>query len=246
MTIAATAPLTVRQRFGEWLRRRLPLTRALFNDLRIEVNAARCKASYMLLPWRWNRLRAVQHAQEQLVNVACGPHVVDGFLNIDLLPCHTDVMEWDCRRSLPVGDGSAAGIRVEHFVEHLDPRDELPTFLHNARRALRPGGVLRIVVPDAERFLRAYCGDDLQGFRDLAVPDPFPGDLPTRMDVVNHVFHQWHEHRWAYDFETLQQRLDAAGFSHAERMSFAQSLDPRLACDRPVHAPYSLYVDAVR
>ena len=238
-----TPPQTSRQRLGGWLRRRL--TRALFDRLRIEVNATRCKLSYMIFPWRWNRLRAVQVAEDQLVNVACGPHVAEGFLNIDLLPCDPRVMEWDCRRSLPVGDGCAAGIRVEHFIEHLDPRDELPTFLRNARRALRPGGVLRVIVPDAERFLRAYCRDDHQGFRELAVPDPFPDDLPTRMDVVNHVFHQWHEHRWAYDFETLALRLHAAGFSRAERSSFAESLDPRLACDRAVHAPYSLYVDAV-
>lgn len=238
-----TPPPTPRQRLGGWLRQRL--TRALFDRLRVEVNAMRCKLSYMIFPWRWNRLRAVQVAEDQLVNVACGPHVPEGFLNIDLSPCDPRIMEWDCRRSLPVGDGCAAGIRVEHFLEHLDPRDELPTFLRNARRALRPGGVLRVVVPDAERFLQAYCRDDDQGFRELAVPDPFPGDLPTRMDVVNHVFHQWHEHRWAYDFETLAHRLRAAGFSRAERVSFAESLDPRLACDRAVHAPYSLYVDAV-
>jgi predicted SAM-dependent methyltransferase len=237
-----TPPPTSRQRLGGWLRRRL--TQALFDRLRLEVNAIGCKLAYLIFPWRWNRLRAVQVAQNQLVNVACGPHVAEGFLNIDLLPCDSRVMAWDCRRSLPVGDGCAAGIRVEHFLEHLDPRDELPTFLKNARRALRAGGVLRIVVPDAERFLRAYCRDDEQGFRELAVPEPFPGDLPTRMDIVNHVFHQWHEHRWAYDFETLAHRLRAAGFSRAERTSFAESMDPRLACDRAVHAPYSLYVDA--
>jgi len=241
---ALTSPPTLRQRFGGGMRRRL--TRALFDRLRVEVSAVRCKAAYMVLPWWWNCLRAVQVAQEQLVNVACGPHVADGFLDIDLLPCDRRVMQWDCRRSLPVSDGSAAGIRAEHFIEHLDPRDELPMFLENARRALREGGVLRVVVPDAERYLRAYCRDDEQGFRELSVPEPFPDDLPTRMDVVNHVFHQWHEPRWAYDFETLEHRLLAAGFSRAERSVPAESIDPRLACDRPVHAPYSLYVDAVK
>jgi len=66
------------------------------------------------------------------------------------------------------------------------------------------------------------------------------------MDVVNHVFHQWHEHRWAYDYESLLHRLRIAGFSRAERSDFGRSIDPRLACDRPVHAPYSLYVDAIK
>jgi hypothetical protein len=66
------------------------------------------------------------------------------------------------------------------------------------------------------------------------------------MDVINHVFHQWHEHRWAYDFETLAHRLAAAGFATVQRSRFECSHDTRLAQDRDVHAPYSLYVEAIR
>ena len=155
-------------------------------------------------------------------------------------------MGWDCRRRLPLADGSAAGIRAEHFVEHLEPREHLPAFLEDCRRALRPGGVLRIIVPDAERYLMAYCRADLLGFWDLEVPNPFPDDLPTRMDVINHVFHQWHEHRWAYDFEALEHRLRAAGFTRVDRAAYNSSRDPKLGQDRDVHAPYSLYVEAIK
>jgi hypothetical protein len=70
--------------------------------------------------------------------------------------------------------------------------------------------------------------------------------LPTRMDVINHVFHSWHEHRWAYDFETLSHRLRAAGFTEIARAAFGRSLLPALAQDRPHRAPYSLYVEAVK
>lgn len=244
--IDTMAPPTVKQRVGRWLFPRLPITRFLFDQLRFEVNGLRTRAAYKLLPWRRRRFIELRARTEQLVNVACGPHVVPEFLNIDLLPCDRRVVEWDCRRSIPVGDGGAAGVRAEQFIEHLEAREELPAFLADVHRALCPGGVLRVIVPDAERYLRAYCRDDLTGFRELATPDPFPDDLPTRMDVINHVFHQWHEHRWAYDFETLAHRLNAAGFARVERMSFARSIDARLACDRPVHAPYSLYVDAVK
>ena len=78
------------------------------------------------------------------------------------------------------------------------------------------------------------------------MPIPFPGDLPTRMDVINHVFHSWHEHRWAYDFETLSHRLNAAGFTVIEQTAFSVSRLPALAQDRPHHAPYSLYVEAIQ
>ena len=101
-------------------------------------------------------------------------------------------------------------------------------------------------MPDAERYLQAYGRGDLSGFVELAVPIPFPDDLHTKLDLVNHVFHQWHEHRWAYDFETLCHRIRGAGFGQMERMSYQRSLDPELAQDREDHAPYSLTLDAVK
>jgi predicted SAM-dependent methyltransferase len=238
--------MTAKQRVGQWLFPRLPITRFLFDQLRFEANAWLVRGKYALLPWWRARRRALAAKSGVLINVACGPQVLDEFVNVDLLPAAAAVVAWDCRRSLPIGDGAARGIRVEQFVEHLETREELPAFLRDCRRVLAPGGVLRIVVPDAERYLHAYCASDDSGFRALAVPDPFPDDLPTRMDVINHVFHQWHEHRWAYDFETLARRLGDAGFSHVVRSRFRDSLLPALAVDRDVHAPYSLYVEAVK
>lgn len=247
LTAATATPLrSLKQRAGRWLFPRLPVTRFLFDQLRFEANAIRVRASYAVLPWWRRRARQLRRGEAMLVNVACGPHTPAGFLNLDLLSAAPGVVRWDCRRSIPVGDGAAAGVRAEQFFEHLEPREEVPAFLADVRRALRPGGVLRVIVPDAGRYLEAYCRADLSGFRELDVPDPFPADLPTRMDVVNHVFHQWHEHRWAYDFETLALRLHSAGFARVERTAFRQSLDERLACDLPVHAAYSLYVDAVK
>ena len=99
---------------------------------------------------------------------------------------------------------------------------------------------------DAERYLQAYCQPGLDGLRAMAVPIPFPEDLPTRLDVINHVFHSWHEHRWAYDFDTLSHRLRAAGFTIIERADFGRSRLPALAQDRDQHRPYSLYVEAVK
>lgn len=236
----------VKQRIGAWLFPRLPMTRFLFDQLRFEVNGWRVHAENLALPWRRRRLTRLRAGRDLLVNVACGPQVLQGFVNLDLHPAGPEVVAWDSRRCLPLADGSARGIRVEQFVEHLETREELPAFLRDCHRALQSGGVLRIIVPDAERYLQAYCRADLSGFRELEVPDPFPDDLPTRMDVINHVFHQWHEHRWAYDFETLAHRLNAAGFRSVERSGYRRSRDLELANDRDVHAPYSLYVEAVK
>jgi len=240
------ATMTLKQQIGKAVFPRLPITRFLFDQLRFEFNGWAVRTKYHVLPsWR-RRLRVVRSRSGVLLNVACGPQVLEEFLNIDLLPAFPDVLAWDCRRSVPVADGAARGIRVEQFVEHLETREELPAFLKDCLRALAPAGVMRIIVPDGERYLRAYCADDDSGFRALAVPDPLPADLPTRMDVINHVFHQWHEHRWAYDFETLAHRLSEAGFPRVVRSAYRQSLLPELADDRAVHAPYSLYVEAIK
>ncbi len=237
--------MSLKQAVGRWLFPRLPVTRSLFDQLRFEANALGVRAGYAVLPAKRQQRAGVLALRGQLVNVACGPHTPEGFLNLDLIAASAAVMPWDCRRSLPLADGAAAGVRIEHFAEHLDPREELPVLLADVRRVLAPGGVLRVIVPDAGRYLEAYCRGDLSGFAELGTPEPFPADLPTRMDVVNHVFHQWGEHRWGYDLETLMHRLRQAGFTRMERMTFGISLDPRLACDRETHAPYSLYVDAM-
>ena len=238
--------MTLKQRLGHFVFPRLPITRFLFDILRDETASSIVGAKNALLPWRRRRLKRVRAMRDVYVNVACGPQVLPGFLNLDLRHQDPQVVTWDSRRTLPVGDGAARGIRVEQFVEHLEVQEELPAFLADCLRALAPGGVLRIIVPDAERYLQAYCRPDLQGFWDLEVPNPFPDDLPTRMDVINHVFHQYHEHRWAYDFETLTHRLKRAGFTCVERAGYLRSRDPRLGRDRDVHAPYSLYVEAIK
>jgi predicted SAM-dependent methyltransferase len=237
--------LTLKQRAGRVLFARLPITRFLFDQLRFEANAWLVRGQNAVLPARRRRLAQIAAMRHVLVNVACGPQILDGFLNVELVGPPPRV-RWDCRTSVPVADGAAAGIRVEHFVEHIEPREHLPAFLRDCRRALEPDGVLRIIVPDAERYLRAYCEPGLDGLRAMAVPVPFPADLPTRLDVINHVFHSWHEHRWAYDFETLSHRLRAAGFSRIERAAFGQSRLPALAQDRDQHRPYSLYVEAMK
>ncbi|MBL8189853.1 MAG: methyltransferase domain-containing protein [Acidobacteria bacterium] len=238
--------MTFKQRLGQWFFPRMPITRFLFDQLRVEANALYQMMANHFSPTRRRWLKDIRLSRNLRVNVACGPQILPDFVNLDLVPCHRDVLGWDCRWSLPMADETVAGIRAEQFVEHLEPREELPAFLKDCLRVLQPGGILRVIVPDAERYLQAYCRADLSGFRELAVPDPFPEDLPTRMDIINHVFHQWSEHRWGYDFETLEHRLKVAGFCQIRRAAFRQSLDPKLANDRDVHAPYSLYVEAVK
>jgi len=184
------------------------------------------------------------------LNLGAGGRVREGWTNVDLT-AHAGIdCVYDLRRGLPFADESTDLIFCEHLLEHLDYVEEVPRFLDACWRALKPGGVLRIVVPDAEAYLRAYVSRDwprLQSMRPLQNErvDRWTQDrYATAIELVNAVFRQHGEHRFAYDYETLEFALVAAGFRGVQRQAFGQSLDQRLAVDLPDRASESLYVDA--
>jgi predicted SAM-dependent methyltransferase len=153
----------------------------------------------------------------------------------------------DIRKPLPFPDGSIRRILLEHVLEHVDFQSDAPAMLRDYHRVLEPGGVLRIIVPDAERFVKAYAAGDRTLWLELGWdPENLPGDMVTPMHVLNHIFHQMGEHLFAYDFATLALALDRAGFRNVSKSAYRQSADPELAIDQPNHAPYSLYVEAIR
>ena len=59
------------------------------------------------------------------------------------------------RRGLGYGDGSVAIVYASHLLEHLY-RDEALALLRDIRRALKPGGVCRVVVPDVAAIVSWY------------------------------------------------------------------------------------------
>jgi hypothetical protein len=77
---------------------------------------------------------------------------------------------------------------------------------------LQPGGIVRLVVPDAGMYLRFYCEP---GWQALVAARPLvkEGELyrdtwigeryATKMEMINAVFRQSGKHRYAYDAETL-------------------------------------------
>jgi SAM-dependent methyltransferase len=198
-------------------------------------------------------------ASDLLVNVGCGSHGLEGWVNIDSSAAPGVTCVRDCRTELPLASGSASGIFTEHFLEHLDYYEEAPQFLRECRRVLAPGGTLRVIVPDGGKYLEAYCTGDLETmgrFSPLVTLDPQSDIAPfsiakqvlpfqTKMEVVNFHFRQSGQHRFSYDFETLAGLLRECGFASVTRSDFRKSRLQDLAIDSLERSSESLVVEAL-
>lgn len=90
-----------------------------------------------------------------LVNLGCGDRIHPDWINFDLKPRRQIVIAHDISTPLPLDDACADAVYHSHVLEHL-PRPIVPAFLRECRRVLRPGGVMRVVVPDLEGIVRSY------------------------------------------------------------------------------------------
>lgn len=97
-------------------------------------------------------------------------------------------------------------------------------FLNESHRVLKKGGVLSMGIPDTEEMLNAYVNRD-EEYRRLCREIWHPQWCDTWMYNVNFHFRQGKEHKYCYDFETLQKILYEVGFKKIERRSFDPELD---------------------
>jgi predicted SAM-dependent methyltransferase len=199
----------------------------------------------------------LKHCQKLVVdirvNVGCGVSPTPGWVNFEISPRPPEVLFWDCRNPLPLSDGSVSAIYTEHSFEHFEFETEAIPLLREFYRTLKPEGVLRIVVPDAGEFIRLYAQADWAGLakkrglsrEGMGFRDPWVGEIyTTKMQLINAIFRQSGEHKYAYDFETLKWALESVGFSDIRQTEYNQSRDPLMAADSAARAAESLYVEA--
>ena len=186
------------------------------------------------------------------VNVGCGPRPIFGWINIDLIR-RPDVIFWDCRRGLPFEDNSVSFIFTERFLDRLEYPDESSLFLSECLRCLVPGGVIRVVVRDAGLYFRLY---DAPGWNALKAAWPLEEEdnhyvdllkgnrFETKMELMNALFGNGGECKYAYDAETLIRHLWKAGFSNCAQRRFGSSSVDEVAADDPARQTESLYIEA--
>jgi predicted SAM-dependent methyltransferase len=160
------------------------------------------------------------------LNIGCGPHRKEGWVNIDLSP-QAD-LSLDMRERIPLPNGSTMIIYSEHFLEHLDYPDDAKHFLQECFRLLEPHGLFRVGVPDTRWPLLDYAGlGDGRWLKANETERWHARWCKTPMDHINYHFRQDADHRYAYDFETLESVLKEAGFVEIDQREFDPALDSR-------------------
>lgn len=216
--------------------------RELGSFSRIQALVSRCSRNAI---YQYARIPAAK----RYLNVGPGSNIDPRFVNVD--------WQWrpgidvclDISKGIHFPDARFDGIFTEHCLEHvLFP--ECVEVARNFFRILAPGGRLRVIVPDGGLYLDLYqqwkSGDrtpfpylQAEGLRDLD-EDSRCGFTP--MMAVNRIF-RGYEHRFAYDYETLEHLLAYAGFVDIRRVSFLEGADPVLLIDSEIRRTQSVYVE---
>lgn len=151
---------------------------------------------------------------------------------------HSDIVVANLRRGLPFENGTFEAVYSSHVLEHLY-EDEALNLLRESVRVLRPGGVLRMVVPDLQALALGY----LEKKRAPAsVSGPLPADwlnemlkFRTRGRVRGFALHRLysavtdlHMHKWMYDAQSLASRMAAAGLRDVQERGLWESRIDRI------------------
>lgn len=149
-----------------------------------------------------------EHAQDALMRLHIGGRErKPGWTVLDIQPGPAVDIVGNCLSLRPIADASVEEIYASHVLEHLSYRDELLQALQEMARVLRPGGTLRISVPDFDQLVRLYLKPELT--------------LQERFSIMGTIFggqRDEHDfHKAGLTFELLEVYLEEAGFSAVER-----------------------------
>lgn len=119
-----------------------------------------------------------------------------------------------------------------HIYEHLN-KAAARLFLKEAKRVLKPGGVLRLAVPDLQALAEAYIRNLQAG--DAAAADKFLGtvnmhqdniygDSHSKLEKFLHAIQGYpHQHKFMYDHLNLSLAIKNEGFELRAPQRYAES-----------------------
>jgi SAM-dependent methyltransferase len=174
------------------------------------------------------------------LNWGCGNHPEPGWINSDRKSGPGIDICCDIRDGLPVPDASLDYVVSIHALPEVPYEDLVPTLVE-LRRVLRPGGTLRLALPNLDNAVDAYRSGDRDYF---LIPDDdmrtIGGKLITQL--------VWYGYsRTLFVAEFAEELLQRAQFSQVHHVLMGETVSPYpdiVSLDsRPKE---SFFVEAVR
>ncbi|MEO5339256.1 MAG: methyltransferase domain-containing protein [Magnetococcus sp. MYC-9] len=153
-------------------------------------------------------------------------------------PWPVSILHLNLRRPLPFPDNRFTAVYASHVLEHLY-RSEALSLLQELRRCCRPGGIVRMAVPNLAYHVESYR----QGVISPRAPGNSPADtLMHRLHMRSaapaesgfwplkwyHLLLDFNSHKWCYDRESLLVLFREAGFAHPEERAVLDSRIPAI------------------
>lgn len=179
------------------------------------------------------------------LNLGSGANILDGYINADFFYSFKfwkkDIpkIEWqlDLRYPLHCKDEVFNGIFTEHTLEHLYP-DDAAKLLQELYRVLKSGSIIRITVPDIEKYVFFY-NNNFENINEQEFKSRFNNGCNGIRNVTQNYFHFS-----AWDYQELKIFLEDAGFNDIKKMEFGNTQDKNLNLDLEDRSWESLYVEA--
>jgi SAM-dependent methyltransferase len=174
------------------------------------------------------------------LNWGCGTHPAPGWINSDRKQAPGIEISCDIREGLPLADGSIDYAVSIHALPEV-PYPDLPPVLAELRRVLKPGGVLRLGLPNMEHAVDAYRRGDRDWF---LIPDEEMSSLGGKL-IAQLVWYGYSRTLFVPEF--AEELLRNAGFGQIHHVASGQTASPFpdivALDDRPLE---SFFVEAVR
>lgn len=150
------------------------------------------------------------------LQLGCGPQPAPGWINSDWTAAPGVDLVGDIREGLALESGSMDHAVAIHFLQDLFWPD-IPGVLKEIRRVLKPGGVLRLGLPDMDRAIAAWQRGDAAYFH---VPDQHARSVSAKLITQLIWYGSVHT---PFNFEFARELLDNAGFQDIQRCAFRES-----------------------
>jgi len=104
------------------------------------------------------------------LNVGCGNKYHKDWINIDMVSDSPDVKATNLIKGIPYPDNTFDVVYHSQVLEHI-PKEKALDFIKECYRVLKPGGIIRVVVPDLENIVdeyRKFLNENIDNHNDIS------------------------------------------------------------------------------